>query len=60
MECDDAMNNNCHPNARCMNTIGSFKCSCNPGFTGNGIECIGKLIEHIFNIISNYTVYICT
>ena len=32
----------CHPQATCQNAEGSFTCSCNPGFTGNGSSCIGK------------------
>ena len=32
----------CHPQATCQNTEGSFTCSCNPGFTGNGSSCTGK------------------
>ena len=30
---------NCHPQARCTNTVGSFTCSCNGGFTGPGVSC---------------------
>ena len=30
---------NCDRNARCENLIGSFTCTCNPGFTGDGINC---------------------
>ena len=37
---DDA--NNCHTNAACSNTSGSFTCSCNQGYTGDGITCTGK------------------
>eukprot|EP00731_Ephydatia_muelleri_P037026 Em0380g6a len=27
------------PNGTCTNTIGSYNCSCNPGYTGNGRTC---------------------
>ena len=37
-ECETG-NDNCHENAQCTNTEGSFICSCNPGYTGDGIEC---------------------
>ncbi|XP_015772622.1 PREDICTED: fibrillin-1-like isoform X11 [Acropora digitifera] len=29
----------CHLNAQCNNTIGSYHCTCNPGYTGNGKTC---------------------
>ncbi|XP_066026053.1 uncharacterized protein [Pocillopora verrucosa] len=32
---------NCSLNAYCNNTKGSYKCTCKPGFTGNGRECKG-------------------
>ena len=32
-------NDNCHHNAQCTNTEGSFTCSCNPGYIGDGTEC---------------------
>ena len=31
----------CHVNAACNNTDGSYICSCNEGFTGDGITCQG-------------------
>ena len=35
-ECD-RMEDNCDINAECSNTIGSYRCSCNMGYTGSGI-----------------------
>ncbi|XP_067048025.1 uncharacterized protein [Acropora muricata] len=29
----------CHSDAQCSNTIGSYRCTCNPGHTGNGKTC---------------------
>ena len=33
----------CHPNSTCYNTQGSYTCSCNTGYIGNGFSCFGKL-----------------
>ena len=32
----------CGANGACVDTIGSFTCVCDPGYTGNGIQCISK------------------
>ena len=32
----------CHQEASCMNTDGSYICTCNRGYFGNGLECSGK------------------
>ena len=37
----------CDGNAYCTNTIGSFLCTCKPGFTGSDNECTGEFIQHI-------------
>ena len=40
-EVHDIKMNECHPNASCINTQGSYRCSCNPTYIGNGSECEG-------------------
>ena len=44
MTCDDinecgADVDNCSSDATCTNTLGSYTCLCNLGFTGNGLSC---------------------
>ena len=41
-ECLDSSLNNCHVNGTCFDTMGSYNCSCNVGFSGNGTECYSK------------------
>lgn len=36
---------NCHRQATCTNTAGSFKCDCAPGWIGDGLTCTGKIID---------------
>ena len=45
-ECKNGLDN-CSVNANCTNTIGSFECTCNDGFGGDGRTCISKMISAI-------------
>ena len=42
-ECVNATNP-CHTNARCNNTDGTYTCTCNNGYYGNGTHCTGNII----------------
>ena len=41
-------NGGCDTQAICNNTAGSYTCTCQPGYTGNGITCSG---EQIFALV---------
>ena len=44
-ECRSSDLNTCDINARCDNTMGSFVCTCNPGFTSDDMNgCIGQYL----------------
>ena len=40
-ECKNGIHD-CDMNANCTNTKGSFECTCNNGFVGDGKTCISK------------------
>lgn len=33
---------NCHDDANCTNTKGSFYCTCHHGYSGDGVICAGR------------------
>ena len=37
-ECNEDLHN-CHSDANCENTEGSYNCTCRPGYTGDGFNC---------------------
>ncbi len=48
-ECSEGTDN-CHNNALCENTVGSYKCGCDSGYRGNGTYCQGlfKILHYDF------------
>jgi len=38
-ECSNPDLNDCHKDSTCQNKVGGFTCSCNSGFTGDGVQC---------------------
>jgi len=38
---------NCHENSTCADVIGSFVCTCNDGFDGDGVDCTSKKLQCI-------------
>ena len=36
----------CHSDATCSNTVGSFTCACKTGYQGNGKACTGSFIVY--------------
>ena len=55
-ECENDELNNCSENANCTNTEGTFTCSCNPGYTGDGVNCTGKILPiKIFEVFIMHT-----
>ncbi|CAH3180750.1 unnamed protein product, partial [Porites evermanni] len=37
----------CHAEAVCSNTDGSFTCNCNQGYTGDGEDCAGRFSIYV-------------
>ena len=45
----------CHEKARCLNTVGSYKCQCTTGYAGDGFACVGKAAFLLIIVIARYT-----
>ena len=45
--------NECHVNATCTNTIGSYSCMCKKGYEGDGTNCSGKVQSYQGNITTD-------
>ena len=43
-ECENGTNDCDAEFGTCENTVGSYTCQCEPGFTGDGKSCSGKVI----------------
>lgn len=53
-ECKNGVNN-CHLDAECSNSIGSFFCTCHPGYSGDGVTCSGmEVYEAIHYCVSTH------
>lgn len=39
---EDKFSHNCHADANCTNTKGSFYCTCLIGYSGDGVTCLGN------------------
>ena len=42
---DECSSSPCSEVAQCDNTIGSYNCTCNSGYSGNGSYCEGQLFN---------------
>ena len=43
---------NCHADANCSNTKGSFVCMCDMGYSGDGVVCIGRSFNNVMMIVT--------
>ena len=51
VDIDECLINSCHENATCNNTMGSYICACDTGYSGDGFNCTGIYsIQHTSQI----------
>ena len=45
----------CHSDAYCTNTQGSFECVCKTGYSGDGVnQCVGKFVDKVITCICDF------
>ena len=44
LDIDECYSYPCHANATCNNTVGSYMCGCDFGYSGDGFNCTGMRI----------------
>ena len=52
-------NHSCHESATCHNNQGSYTCSCNSGYAGDGIFCTSKCIYLLIRVYSKHVIQLC-
>ena len=45
----------CQEDASCTNTKGSYNCSCDAGYSGDGFNCTGKTAPLVNIFVSNFS-----
>ena len=43
IDIDECLADPCDKNSACTNSDGSFTCTCNTGYNGDGISCAGEI-----------------
>ena len=44
VDIDECLSDPCDSNATCNNSVGSFTCTCDSGYTGDGFQCPGGFL----------------
>ena len=52
-ECESLDETCLNENAHCVNSPGYFSCQCDPGFTGDGYNCLSELLAFITVIVES-------
>ena len=47
VDIDECPSDPCDSNANCSNSVGSFTCTCDSGYSGGGFQCTGELVISI-------------